>query len=375
MRSTCILLTLGFLGDACLAQAPAESEPAPERVEFRIDGKQRIALGNVLVEAEDGGILLESRNQTIWPLQPRDILSRKQLEEEPKPLTRKELAETVRNELGSGFRIHETKNYIICYNTSKDYARWCGAMFERLHRAFGYYWERRGLKLHKTPPLVACIFRDKKSYQSYGREEIGKTIESILGYYSYKTNRIAMYDLTAGQRLTSAAITRYMRTERTVATVIHEATHQLAFNTGLHQRFAEIPLWLSEGLAIYFEAPDLNSSKGWKTIGKVNQVRLRQFKEFARHRRDDSLLTLITTDDRFQKLGLAKEAYAESWAFCYYLIKHHGKEFATYLKILQPKEPLIAQSQHERLEDFVRAFGKPPQEMNQDFLRRVSKLR
>jgi hypothetical protein len=197
----------------------------------------------------------------------------------------------------------------------------------------------------------------------------------VLGYYSYKSNRIAMYDLTAGQRLNAAALSKYMRTERTVATVIHEATHQLAFNSGLHKRFADIPLWLSEGLAIYFETPDLTSRKGWRTIGKVNQVRLRQFVAYAKVRPVDSLNTLVATDDRFQKLGEARNAYAESWAFCYFLIKHHSDEFAEYLKILQAKEPLIDDNEEARLSDFVEAFGKPPQEMNRDFMRRIGKLR
>lgn len=368
------LLLLVFSSVGAIAQD--ESELAPERVEFQLDGQQRIALGNILVEAEDGGILLKARNQTIWPLQPDEIVSRKQLDDAPDPFSRKELAASVQNELGAGFRIHETKHYIVCYNTSSNYAKWCGAMFERLHRGFNYYWDRKGLKLKKTPPLVACVFRDKKSYEAYGRPELGKTIESILGYYSYKSNRIAMYDLTAGQRLNAAAITKYLRTERTVATVIHEATHQLAFNTGLQQRFAEIPLWLSEGLAIYFETPDLTNSKGWRTIGKVNQVRLRQFGEYARgHRRPDSLLTLVQSDDRFQKLGNARDAYAESWAFCYYLIRHHPKKFVDYLKILQKKEPLVVHSQEERIADFFAAFGKPPQEMNRDFMKRIVKLR
>jgi len=374
---TTLLSLVLFASASDVAHAQEQTDPAPERVEFELDGQQRIALGNILVEAEDGGILLQARNQTIWPLQPDEIVSRKQLDDAPDPLSRKELAAAVQNELGAGFRIHQTKHYIICYNTSPNYAKWCGALFERLYRGFDYYWGSKGIKLQKTPPLVACVFRNKKSYQAYGRPELGKTIESILGYYSYKTNRIAMYDLTAGQRLNAAAITKYMRTERTVATVIHEATHQLAFNTGLQQRFADIPLWLSEGLAIYFETPDLTNGKSWRTIGKVNQVRLRQFGEYVRggHRRPDSLLKLVQSDDRFQQLGNARYAYAESWAFCYFLIKHHPKAFVDYLKILQKKEPLITHSPEERIADFVTAFGKPPHEMNDAFMKRVVKLR
>ena len=378
MRRFLLLLLLATAWQDCFGQLNDDQSASStyEVVEFKVAGKHRTALGNVLVEAEDGGILLEARNQTIWPLQPDEILSRKPLEDTPGDLSRKELAAAVQRELGRGFRIHETKHYIICYNTSMQYAKWCGALFERLHRGFVSYWESRGLKLHGPPPLVACVFRNKQSYQTYGREELGKAIESILGYYSYKTNRIAMYDLTAGQSLNSAAITKYMRTERTVATVVHEATHQLAFNSGLHQRFADIPLWLSEGLAIYFETPDFSSGKGWKTIGKVNQVRLRQFIKYANQtRRADSLHSLVASDDRFQMLGNARDAYAESWAFCYYLAKFKRKQFAKYLKTLQQKQPLILHNEEERIRDFAEAFGATPNELNRDFMQRIGRLR
>src|SRR5207253_9543744 len=81
-----------------------------------------------------------------------------------------------------------------------------------------------------------------------------------------------------------------------IATVIHEATHQIAFNSGMHTRYADNPLWLAEGMAMYFETPDLSSKSGWKTAGAVNDLRLGQFQEFAAQRRArDSLATLISS--------------------------------------------------------------------------------
>ena len=50
---------------------------------------------------------------------------------------------------------------------------------------------------------------------------------------------------------------------RTVSTIVHEATHQIAFNCGLHTRLSDCPRWFSEGIAMYFETPDLRSAKGW----------------------------------------------------------------------------------------------------------------
>ena len=106
------------------------------------------------------------------------------------------------------------------------------------------------------------VFRDKAGYRDYSQPELGEATNSIIGYYSLKSNRIVSYDLTGLEQLrasgdrtgTMAHISQMLRrpqAERTVATIIHEATHQIAFNSGLQRRFADNPLWLSEGLAIY----------------------------------------------------------------------------------------------------------------------------
>ena len=98
-----------------------------------------------------------------------------------------------------------------------------------------------------------------------------------------------------------------------VSTVIHEATHQITFNCGLQQRFADIPLWLCEGLAEYFETPDLSFGKGWRTIGEINRPRLSQFQEYLLRRPPDSLNTLLVNDKRFRNPNEALDAYAEAW--------------------------------------------------------------
>jgi len=368
-------LTVANTSNADQHQELAEAIWA-ERVEFTHEGQQRVLFGDVVVEATDGGVLLQAPNQQTWPLQPDQIISRSRLDERPKPLTTKQLAQSVLQELPGNFRVHTTKHYVICYNTSDAYAQWCGALFERLHRAFNNYWSRRGLKLKDAPPLIACVFRDRESFYEYGKREHGKAAKSWLGYYSYETNRIAMYDLLEGRRTgTAAQVNQLMRQERTVATIIHEATHQLAFNSGLHQRHADIPVWLSEGLAVFFETPDLKSTRGWKTIGAVNRVQLAQFRSYTTRRQGNSLRSLLATDERYMSSSLKPDAYAESWAFCYYLIRHHPRKFADYLKLLQKKPPSEIDTPQVRLDDFAAAFGKSPLELEEDFMKSMSKVR
>ena len=280
IRITCCLM----LGTA----APLSWAETIERVSFQDQGVARVVSGRILVEAEDGGLLLEGRDRRIWPLQPNQIESRRR---DPDPFTyfsRSELAEQLLAELPEGFQVHDTAHYLICYNTSRAYAQWCGSLFERLHRAFVNFWKQQSLPIQGPELLVAVVFRDQASYLEYSRPELGEAAAAVIGFYSLGTNRITTYDLTGIERLRPSGnragslkrvnqILARPEAERTVATVIHEATHQLAFNSGLQVRFADNPLWVSEGLAIYFETPNLSSSRGWRKIGGLHPQRLQGF--------------------------------------------------------------------------------------------------
>ena len=246
-----------------------------------------------------------------------------------------------------------THHYLICYNTSREYAGWCGALFERLHKGFANFWTRKGFKLRESEfPLVAIIFNTRESYLQYSQAELGKSAESIVGYYSLRTNRITMYDLTgieslrgAGDRRGSQAqINLVLSTpdaEQVVATVIHEATHQIAFNSGLQTRFADIPLWVSEGIAVYFESPDLQNSKGWRTIGALNTSRLDRFRDYLSRTAPRIADFASLGRPSHAQRALALDAYAEAWALNYYLIRHHAKQYLAYLQILSEKKQLV----------------------------------
>src|SRR5207248_2117633 len=63
-----------------------------------------------------------------------------------------------------------------------------------------------------------------------------------------------------------------IRSVANFATIMHEAAHQMSFNTGMLRRDGDLPLWLVEGLATYCEATEQGF---WKGIGAVNPERLR----------------------------------------------------------------------------------------------------
>jgi len=166
-----------------------------------------------------------------------------------------------------------------------------------------------------------------------------------------------------------------------VATVIHEATHQIAFNCGVQQRLSDIPVWLNEGMAMYFETPDLRSKKGWRGMGEINLNRFARFRKYLQKRPDDSILSLIANADRMQ--GRSKDAqyqspmslldaYSEAWAITYYLITYHEEAFIDYLKFLSQKKPGQAESDAKKIEDFENFFGKI-ELLDKKFVQRMQK--
>lgn len=372
------------IGLACWACAATAL--AIDHIEREKDGRATSLIGQVVAEAEDGGVLLLSRDGVLLPLQPEEIKSRRKDEEPFKPLKRDEMISRLQAEFPVGFKVHTTANYIICYNTSTAYAQWCGSLYERLYRGFRNYWEKRGIELHDPAlPLVALVFDGKESYARHVRAELGDAMDSIIGFYSPMTNRVCMYDLTGIEELRqtpdrnrSAAHINNLLSQPaaapTVATIVHEATHQLAYNCGLQTRMADNPVWVSEGIAVYFETPDMKNSKGWASIGAVNRNRLLQFRRYLEQRPSESLTTLIRDDKRFREPTQALDAYAEAWALNYFLLRTRSDDYAEYLKQLAEKPPAVYDSPEERLEEFKRFLGPDLDKLDQEFVRYVRRL-
>lgn len=358
-----------------------------EHVELRRDEQVVRVSGEVLVEAADGGLLLLARDGALWLMQSAEIVRRERDESEFQPCSPEELAARLLEEFPTGFRIHQTANYVICYNTSTAYAQWCGGLYERLYRAFQGFWRTAGVKVDKPQfPLVALIFDGPASYHQHAGKEVGEAAASILGYYNIQTNRVTMYDLTGADELrqyqprgsSTAHINRILSqpaAERLVATIVHEATHQLAYNSGLQTRLADNPMWVSEGIAIYFETPDLGSAKGWRGIGAVHPLHLNNFRQGLVNRPADALAVLLTDDARFRDARTAGEAYAESWALNYYLLRARRADYARYLSELAQQAPLVELSSQQRLAHFRRIFGDDLAELDRDFVRFMGRVR
>lgn len=152
-----------------------------------------------------------------------------------------------------------------------------------------------------------------------GPEEFAKFLglpqeEATGGVYDLETNRLVIFDNRARQDA-GPNVAR----ANTVA-LTHEATHQLCFNTGLLSRAADVPLCVSEGLAMFAESrsPDGKSIK----IGDVNRYRLQDLVKASKAGPPwITLRELLTKDSLFDDPETRGLADAESWLMTYTLLR------------------------------------------------------
>lgn len=390
-NSRCFLLTCGVLASTLASGAGADDEesvPIWIRVEVTVPAEPpvqtepRIVEGMIRAEAADGGLLIEQADGRLELFQPDAIVARTAITPPTSRETPQELGRRILGELPAGFDLLVTKHYVVCFDTSRQYAQWVAAVFERLHDAFVNFWSRAGFEIRQPDrPLVVVIFSDRRRYEEHAVRDLGAATEQVVGYYNMLSNRVTTFDLTGAESLQTLAqpygrprLDLLTRPEAAalVATLVHEGTHQLAFNGGLHQRLAPVPLWVCEGVAAYFEAPDLASPRGWRAIGGTNQPRRDQFLQLP----DRGWLEPLLRDDQaFRSPNAATQAYARAWAVTAYLMKTKKTAFTHYVRGLSEKGPCTADSGDQRLEEFAAAFGRPDAAMEQAVAAFVARMR
>lgn len=379
MRTRSLILPLILLGLFFVGTAAAD------HLTLVISGRTVELDGEILIEAQDKSLYFQEVDGKIWFVEAGQIQDKVDVEEAVDPLTEEEVGQRLLKELPDGFQLKITKHYVIAYQNEDAFARWVGGLYEsRLYRAFETFWvKKKKLKLTEPRyPLIVIIFGTRAQYQQYVDRELGPG-QSMIAYYNLQTNRVAMYDLTADQRNPNQAmndrnievVLQNPAAIPMVATIIHEATHQLIFNRGIQTRFAETPLWLNEGLAMYFEAPDLQSRRGWQTPGKVFERRLIRFRQYLATRPADSLKSLIMSDSRLRDAEASVDAYAEAWALNHFLLTRRSKQYVEYINHMSEKRVLHEDSPETRLADFQQFLGEDLAELDKQFIDYVRRLK
>ena len=124
---------------------------------------------------------------------------------------------------------------------------------------------------------------------------------------------------------------------------------------------------------MYFETPDLSSSRSWSGIG-VNYPRWNRFVENLEVERVLPLTRLVGDDEPFREPDTAVDCYAQAWAWNYFLIKWHPKEYAAYLKAIKDLPLLSQPNEKRRLAEFRKHFGADFDALEDDFFRKMRRI-
>lgn len=220
-------------------------------------------------------------------------------------------------------------------DTLRVYGRHMDAVFDAYRRRFRDYEPRHGLHM----PLY--LFRTREGYQAFlDRHGIDANNSGGMFFVSPEARGLATWTRGRGR-------------EDVFEVLQHEGFHQFAWN----YLGAELPQWVNEGLAQYFE--DGVFTDGKLTTGLADARRIRIVKRALAEGRALDVEAVLDLDAQAWNRTLAIDAaaaellYAQSWSMVYFLI--HGddhryqKHFAAYLTLLSRGRPSAAA--------FRRAFG------------------
>ncbi|WP_435007113.1 DUF1570 domain-containing protein [Tundrisphaera lichenicola] len=229
------------------------------------------------------------------------------------------------------FEVSESTNYRGIGDASRSYREEALAICEEVAEDYRKHFTLK--KFNLTSPvdkLTVVILKGPKSYSAFEGEDLG---DAVGGHYDLRANRLVIFDFRgpgANPRAAAAEVDNTL-------TLVHEATHQLTYNTGVLDLASDVPLCVSEGLGTYAET--------WRPHrrGEIGQVNFRRRKglELARGAgpRWFPLETFLANDSIFDSPDPSTQqvAYAESWMFVYRMMKDSSKltRFRNYLQALR----------------------------------------
>ncbi len=291
-------------------------------------------------------IFLLARDGQLIEFPPAQATNPAQLSPTFTSFSQAEIRGQLLREFGPGYEVSGAGHYLVVHPAAaRD--RWA-PRFEELYRSFLHYFTARGWRLAEPRfPLIAVVYPRQIEFAQQAAREGMPRVGGVLGYYSPTTNRILMYDAagTAGYDWTTNA-----------ETIIHEAAHQTAFNTGVHTRFGDSPRWVVEGLGTMFEARGVWQSRAYPhQIDRINRGRLQAFRAYASRRPADAIARLVSSDRVFS--SDPEGAYAEAWTLTFFLIEREPKKYQQYLAKTAALANFISYPAPQRLQDFTDVFG------------------
>ena len=300
---------------------------------------------------------------SAWP---REAVARQEKQE---PTEAEEIAqvEALAREKGLGPFIHVRSrkgHFLGMGDAPKEFCEAALGICESLEAAFLPYFQAQGFKIASPKRALTVItLKDDASYRAWSGDDPGA---NVGGHYDLISNRLVMFDFRPRRDgaggpadLVDAGSQGPDRRPNPGAnaelinriSLVHETAHLLSFNTGLLSRDADVPDWVSEGLAIYVEL--WRRSKPQRKIGTLHGPWLQELrKDKPPSASWIPIRNLVAGDEAIWAPETQEQAYAESWLLVYYLMKKEPKKFQAYLAALKG-----AKDDSKRIELFEKELG------------------
>jgi hypothetical protein len=239
-------------------------------------------------------------------------------------------------------RVRTGPNYVAIGDAPASFLKQALDLCEALARDYLDHFRTRGFAVEK--PSEKLLIVPLAGPESFSRVAGVPIDEAVGGQYERDTNRLVLFDNRARDNAGPAAARA-----NTVA-LMHEATHQLCFNTGLLDRQGDTPLAVSEGLACLGETRRPDGRVGF---GAMNVERLAMLSG-RRAPAPIALPDLIVNDALFEDPSLAQGAYARSWLLIQILLRtpEDAARLRAWLDAIRPRRDAS-----HRMEDARAALG------------------
>lgn len=246
---------------------------------------------------------------------------------------------------GVDLEIPKERLRVVLFNNYADYKDFSTRLSSELVSASGFY----------LPVQNISFFFDHASSETY--QELNKLAGKLkdVGQSAVKMKARNAKDIVRLANTIDLLID-IDRESNDITVVSHEATHQMASNTGLFPHHVRVPSWVHEGLAAYFESPN---DGAWSGIGAVNAQRIQYYRALEPDRVHSSL-DFIVGDQIFDyaaSLGATLHGYGQAWALTHFLIEKHFDELMRFYKALGELPPDINFTPDVLNAIFNRTFG------------------
>jgi hypothetical protein len=326
----------------------------------------------------------------------------------------KEMRKVVRN---PKMKIAHREHFILLHDTSDKPPEGYGVnakkqktrsesrldLLEKVYEAFLMKFYSQGVELEVPKErLKVVLFNDQQDYLQFARS-ISPSLSSAIGFYDPASNMSFFYDHGSSEkfqelRKLSSELqekrAEYVKSKQAdlvrlcdtisllfaidqensdIEVVSHEATHQMASNTGLFPRDVLVPKWVHEGLATYFEAP---SEASWSGMGAVNTGRLNDYKMFQQVPKYSSIDYVVGDQLFYTRSNMVTSlGYAQGWALTHFLVDRHFEELMTFYRRLGELPPDMVYSPELLIKVFDRSFKTPREALDEEWRQYMSRLK